>query len=191
MVSRSFGKPKAKGPLMDVPSLVMSVSLLVVILGIVYWRRGGVGVGEGFTKSGGLLFQGAPNLIVGFLVAGFISALLPATLAGTWMGEGSGAKGLWMGTLAGMVTPGGPMAQFPILASLAQKGAGIGPMTAYFAAWSLLGLHRAFVWEAPFLGWRFVVARMTACFLFPPIMGWIARGVALALGSSHRIRLDP
>lgn len=173
---------------MDVPSLLISALLFLAILGIAYARRGREGVGEGFSKSWDLFFRAGPNLVFGLLIAGFFSALLSEKLAAAWMGEGSGAKGLCVGTLAGVLTPGGPFTHFPILAALAQKGAGVGPLTAYIAAWSLLGLHRILIWEAPFLGWRFVVARVTASIFFPPIMGWLAQAISYGQLSHPALR---
>jgi uncharacterized membrane protein YraQ (UPF0718 family) len=168
-------------PAMDRISLAMCVGVLFLLAGSIGWKKGGTAMAEGLRNSGELFLRGGPHLVLGFLIAGFLGVLVPDRLASRWMGEESGAKGLWVGTLAGVVTPGGPFTHFPILSSLAQKGAGVGPLTAYIAAWSLLGLHRTLIWEAPFLGWRFTFARMGACLLFPPLMGWLARGIASLL----------
>jgi hypothetical protein len=163
-------------------SWIISAVLLAVLVGVTGWQRGRTGLGEALGKSWGFLWKGGGNLALGFLMAGFLAVLLPERLASTWMGEDSGLRGLWVGTLAGVLTPGGPYSHFPILAALAQKGAGIGPLAAYIAAWSLLGIHRILFWEVPFLGWRFVIVRIVACLIFPPVMGGLARAGAELLG---------
>ena len=91
------------------------------------------------------------------------------------MGQGSGFKGIFIGTAIGAFTPGGPMINFPILASFYQTGIGIGPMVAFLTAWSLLGIHRIIMWELPFLGPQVVVVRLLASFLFPFLAGWFSQ----------------
>jgi uncharacterized membrane protein YraQ (UPF0718 family) len=123
----------------------------------------------------------APNLAIGFTLAGFLTLLVPQELIAKWLGEGAGTKGVFVGSLAGMLTPGGPFTHFPILASLMQKGAAIGPICAYIAAWALIGVHRIIIWEAPMLGWRFVAVRVAACVAVPPVVGLLAQIVASAV----------
>jgi uncharacterized membrane protein YraQ (UPF0718 family) len=173
---------------MDLASLVFSVILLLAMLGIALSTKGASGIREGVAKSADLFLRSAPQMALGFLIGGTLGILLPEKQTVAWLGADSGAKGLWVGTLAGALTPGGPFAHFPILASLSQKGAGIGPLAAYIAAWSLLGIHRVVLWEAPFLGWRFALARWGACLLFPPLLGWLANTLFVALGSRPPLR---
>lgn len=123
--------------------------------------------------SGAKLFLSVlPNLVLGFALAGFLHVLLPSELIVKLMGHESGIKGLFIGTLAGTLTPGGPFTHFPILASFLAKGAGVGPVCAYIAAWALLGLNRFLVWELPILGSQIALARLASSVWFPPIIGW-------------------
>lgn len=150
------------------------MGVLVLVCAVAAFRHGGVArVGEALA-SGTQLFVGVlPNLVLGFALAGFLHVLLPGELISRWMGAGSGIKGLFIGTLAGTLTPGGPFTHFPILASFLSKGAGVGPVCAYIAAWALLGLNRFLVWELPILGPQVAVARLVASLWFPPLIGWI------------------
>ena len=120
------------------------------------------------------LFVGVlPNLLLGFALAGFLQVLLPSEVIVGLMGEQSGFKGLMIGTLAGTLTPGGPFTHFPILASFLAKGAAVGPVCAYVAAWALLGLNRFLIWELPILGSQIALARLCASVWFPPVIGWL------------------
>jgi len=131
-------------------------------------------------KGAGLLFwEVLPNLVAGFLLAGMVQVLLPRDLVAAYAGEDSGWTGLSIATLAGAMTPGGPFVQFPLVASLWKAGTGVGPITAYITAWSLMGFQRVLVWEAPFMGWRYVTARLLGSAAIPFITGiittWIFR----------------
>jgi uncharacterized membrane protein YraQ (UPF0718 family) len=155
--------------------LLIPAGLLVTLMIVAFMKRGAAGVGAGFAETGSLLWKVAPNLAIGFTLAGFLTLLVPQDLIARWLGEGAGAKGIFAGTIAGMLTPGGPFTHFPILASLMAKGAAVGPICSYIAAWALIGVHRIIIWEAPMLGWRFVVVRVAACVVFPPLAGFIAQ----------------
>ena len=64
-----------------------------------------------------------PSLVAGLLLASALRQLLsPDTLA-RWMGAESGIFGLFIATLVGTLSPGGPMAAFPLVLVLAGAGA--------------------------------------------------------------------
>lgn len=155
---------------------------LVLTCAVLAFRSGGVlRVGEAVTFSTKLFLSVLPNLLLGFALAGFLYVLLPSELIVRLMGEGSGLKGLFIGTLAGTLTPGGPFTHFPILASFLTKGAGVGPVCAYIAAWALLGLNRFLVWELPILGPQIALARLVSSAWVPPLIGWCGSIVYRAL----------
>lgn len=150
------------------------VGMLVLGCAVMAWRVGGPQrVGQALASGAGLFVGVLPNLLLGFALAGFLHVLLPAELISRWMGEGSGARGVWVGTVAGMLTPGGPFTHFPILASFLSKGAAVGPVCAYIAAWALIGLNRFFVWELPILGPNVALVRFAASMGLPPLVGWL------------------
>jgi uncharacterized membrane protein YraQ (UPF0718 family) len=114
-------------------------------------------------------------MIAAFVIAGLIQAVIPQEIIVRWMGKESGSKGIFIGMVLGTFTPGGPMMQFPIIASLYQLGIGIGPLVSYLTAWSLLGFQRLIMWEFPFLGVQVVLIRLAASILFPFIAGWLSK----------------
>ena len=148
---------------------------LIVVLSILAYQKGGWSkIGSALGQGGGLVLYVLPTLLLGFTLAGFVQVLLPSELIAKYMGQESGWKGLLIGAGAGCITPGGPFTHFPILAAFLSKGAGVGPVSAYVAAWALLGLQRFLVWELPILGSQFALARFSASLVFPVIIGWIA-----------------
>ena len=151
------------------------IGSLVVICAVIAWRTGGPSrITQALTSGSALFLSVLPNLLLGFALAGFLHVLLPSELISRWMGAGSGVGGLLIGTAAGMVTPGGPFTHFPILASFLSKGASVGPICAYIAAWALIGLNRFLVWELPILGPRIALVRFLASVWLPPLIGWMS-----------------
>lgn len=127
---------------------------------------------EGFQTAWGLFLFILPNLVVGLTLGGMIQVLMPRELLASWAGEDSGFTGLAIATVAGALTPGGPFVQFPLVASLWKAGTGVGPVTAYISAWSLLGFQRILVYEAPILGWRFALTRISVSLVLPILAGY-------------------
>lgn len=128
---------------------------------------------DGLSSGGQLLMATLPKMVFAFAVAGLIQVLVPADLISQWIGEGSGVRGLLIGTAAGALTPGGPFMHFPIVASLLHSGAGAGPIIAYLTAWSLLGLHRLVIWEVPLLGFEISLVRFAVSLALPPVVGLV------------------
>ncbi len=154
--------------------LLIPVSIMVVLIVIAVVKFGKRGAVDGFAGTGKLFLQVLPNLAIGFTIAGFLALLLPQDLVAGWIGPGSGTRGILVGSLAGMLTPGGPFTHFPILATLIGKGAAVGPVCAYITAWAVIGVHRILIWEAPILGWKFVLVRVVSSILLPPLVGFAA-----------------
>jgi uncharacterized membrane protein YraQ (UPF0718 family) len=151
---------------------VLIVGALVVAMSLVALAQGGPARAlDGYRTGAELALSVLPQVTLGFLLAGLITVVVPADLIGRWIGEGSGFGGVVIATVAGLLTPGGPFLQFPLVAALGRGGAGIGPLAAYLTAWSLLGLNRTIVWEIPLLGGTFTIARWAISIALPLIVG--------------------
>ncbi|MBD3391990.1 MAG: permease [Chitinivibrionales bacterium] len=118
-----------------------------------------------------------PLLVLAFLLAGLVQALLPGAQISSWIGEKSGLRGILLGTVAGALTPGGPFVSMPLAAGFLKAGAGMGTMVAFMTSWSLLGIHRMPL-ELGILGWRFMLVRILSTALFAPLAGLLAVVVA-------------
>jgi uncharacterized membrane protein YraQ (UPF0718 family) len=150
--------------------LILGVALIALVAVAVF--RGGAPLAlQGANEGVAILASVAPQLLLGFLLAGFITVLIPSDLVARLLGEESGLLGLVIATGAGMLTPGGPYLQFPLLAAIARSGAATGPVAAYLTAWSLLGANRALVWELPLLGSGFTAARWAVSIATPILIG--------------------
>ena len=157
---------------MDTPTIVM-IAAAVIMLIAVYWKSPDA-ASRGLHATGALILEITPRMIAAFVIAGLIQAVVPQEVILQWMGHGSGLRGILIGMTLGAVTPGGPMTHFPIVASLFKVGVGVGPLIAYLTSWSLLGVHRAIMWEIPFLGVKVVAVRIAVSFFFPFFAGWLA-----------------
>ncbi|HET6379836.1 MAG TPA: permease [candidate division Zixibacteria bacterium] len=153
------------------PSILILGTLVVVLLVVAVLVGGWSLAWRGMSSGGGLLLSVLPQLLLGFLLAGLITVLLPRDLLASVVGEESGLTGLVVATVAGLATPGGPFLQFPLVAALMQGGAGAGPVAAYLTAWSLLGWNRVLIWELPLLGPSFTVSRLVVTLLLPILVG--------------------
>lgn len=157
---------------MLIPTVVMAI-LAILLLSIGYSRGGGQHW-IGLRWAVQLLVQILPLLLFAFIVAGMIQALVPKELLSKWIGEKSGMRGIWIGTVAGGFSPGGPYVSLPIVAALMHSGASVGTLVAFLTGWSLWAIARLPM-EVGILGWRFTLIRLASTFFFPPIAGWIAQ----------------
>lgn len=157
-------------------AFLVMVAVLVVLLAIAYHRDPHL-VFDAAKAGGGLFFKIFPMLVLAFFVAGLVEVLLPRDLLLGWVGKESGLRGLFVGTVLGAITPGGPFIHFPIVASLFRAGADVGPLVAYVSAWALIGINRVIIYEIPLLGPEITFVRLGCSFMFPPLIGFLARVV--------------
>ena len=171
---------------MLIPTLIMG-ALAIVLLFVGYSKGQGQHL-LGMNMTLKMLLQIMPLLICAFIVAGMVQVLLPKDLISRWVGAEAGMRGIWIGTVAGGLTPGGPYISLPVVAGLMRTGAGVGTLVAFLTAWSLWSVARLPM-EIGLLGWRFTAIRLACTFVFPPIAGFLAhalfKSVALGSGAPH------
>jgi len=156
---------------MDTSTAVMTAAALLALVAV-YWKSPDAAQ-QSLNATGSLLLEITPRMIAAFTLAGLFQTVVPEELIVSWMGHGSGWRGLLIGMSLGGITPGGPMTHFPVIASLYKMGVGVGPLVAYLTAWSLFGLQRIIMWEIPFLGPKVVAIRFAVSFFFPFFAGWL------------------
>lgn len=157
---------------MLIPTIIMAV-LAIVLLAVGYSKGEGQHV-QGLRSGVKMIVEILPLLMFAFIVAGMVQVLLPQELLSRWIGEESGLKGIFIGTVAGGLTPGGPYVSLPLVAGLLKAGAGIGTVVAFLTAWSLWAVARLPM-ELGILGWKFTFVRLACTFFFPPIAGFLAQ----------------
>jgi uncharacterized membrane protein YraQ (UPF0718 family) len=128
---------------------------------------------EGWRAGLGSFARILPMLLFAFALSGLLQAIVPKETIALWLGEQSGWRGVWLGCLAGAVTPGGPATSFPVVAALFQAGAGVGTLVGFVTAWSLWAFARIPL-EVAFVGPRFAAIRLACTFFVPPIAGGLA-----------------
>ena len=70
-----------------------------------------------------LLWAILPRLIAALILTGMLQVLISPDLIERWLGRSAGHRGILIGFLAGILTPGGPMVSFPMMAVFLQSGA--------------------------------------------------------------------
>ncbi|MGD2161523.1 MAG: permease [Anaerolineales bacterium] len=146
--------------------------LIALVLVILAWRQSTEQLKLGVQIGWSTLKRTLPVLLLAFIIVGFVNALEPQSLVRTWIGPESGLQGVLIGTLAGLLLPGGPYVIFPLIATLYQSGAGLGPTLAMITSWATLALLSV-SFELPFMGWRFSLIRLGLGILIPLTVGFI------------------
>jgi uncharacterized membrane protein YraQ (UPF0718 family) len=108
-----------------------------------------------------------PRMVFGVIGAGFLAEVLPQQLIVSWLGPNSGITGVAIATLAGGLTPGGPVVGFAIGVTALKSGAGAPQVIAFVTAWSLYAIQRFVMWEIPVMEPRVVWLRAVASLPLP------------------------
>ena len=171
---------KNRNPLKDTSVLILLG--IAVMAGAICYAKGEKFFLWGVDASVSMTLDVLPKLGAAFLLAGFVEVLIPRDLIRKWIGDKSGLKGILIASLAGALTPGGPMTSFPLIAALYKLGADFSPLVAYLTAWELIAVQRIVIWEIPFMGIRFVLFRVLVSLVLPILAGMIARNLAMRFG---------
>lgn len=158
-------------------TLLVLVAVLGLLMAIAWWRGGEELVARGLSGGLALLASYVLMVAVSFLAAGFAEVLVPTEWVRQTLGADSGLRGLVIATAAGVITPAGPFVSMPVAAVMLRSGAGLGPVVAFLASWSLLALHRFIAWEVPILGFRTAALRYGTCVALPFVAGLLARAL--------------
>lgn len=160
--------------------LVFTLGLwaLVLLAAQRAWARRDGTLGHGIRLALGEFRTLLPRLAVGVIGAGFLARLLPGEAVQAWLGQGSGLTGIAIASLAGALTPGGPVVGFSLGSAALKAGAGLPQIVAFVTAWSLYTLQRMLVWELPIMPQRFVVTRVLVSLPLPLIAAGLAALVA-------------
>lgn len=108
-----------------------------------------------------------PRLGIGVIGSGYLAEVLPQDLIMRWLGPDSGLAGTALATLAGALTPGGPVVGFSIGATALKSGAGTPQVIAYSIAWALFAFPRIVLYELPTMPARVVWLRAAVSLPLP------------------------
>lgn len=169
----AYNAAMLRGGPFDVSFLILT-ALALVLAAVAYVRDPGLPA-AGARAGLSMLWFILPRLIPALILAGMLQVVIPPETVARYFGRQSGLSAITMASVAGVVTPGGPMVSVPLLVVLANSGMALGPLVAYMTAWSLFGMQRIIAWEAPLMGWHFVAVRVIPSLAFPIIAGWLVK----------------
>jgi len=148
--------------------------LVVCVLALLAALRGRALLNDG-TRDGMYEFiRLLPRIGIGVVGSGYIAEVLPKALMASWLGPESGLTGVLLATIAGALTPGGPVVGFSIGAAALKSGAGAPQVIAYSTAWALYAIHRLVMWEVPMMPARIVWLRAVVSLPLPFIAAVLA-----------------
>lgn len=156
--------------------ILFFTALLFVIalaLGTVAWRRGRPLFDKGLADARSQFMHLLPRLLIGILGSGFLAHLLPRETVLAWFGPNSGWTGTLLATIAGALTPGGPVVGYALGAAALKAGADFAQVIAYVTAWSLLTLNRMLTWEMPAMPMGLIAVRLIVSLPLPFLAAWL------------------
>jgi len=115
-----------------------------------------------------------PRVGAAVLIAAFLQILVPREIVSRLIGDKAGISSIFIATIVGIMTPGGPLTSFPIVIALYVAGANKGALVAYLSAWAMVGAQRILVWELPLMGPDFTLIRVGSSLILPVLAGTIA-----------------
>lgn len=154
------------------PAMLVLLGLALGLAIVAYLKDPGLpllGAKNGFSMLTFIL----PRMIPALMLAGLMQVLVPQEVVSRYFGRAGGFRAILIASVAGILTPGGPMISVPFMVALANSGAALPPLVAYMTSWSLFGMQRIIAWEAPLMGWHFVIARVVSSLAFPVLAGWL------------------
>src|SRR5437667_12487898 len=156
------------------PSALLLLAIAIILAIVAYIKDPGLpwlGAKTGFTMLGFIL----PRLVPALILAGLMQVLVPQEIVARHFGREGGLRGIVIAAFAGVLTPGGPMVTVPFMVALANSGAAMPPLVTYMTSWSLFGMQRIIAWEAPLMGWHFVLVRAVSSLAFPILAGYLVK----------------
>jgi uncharacterized membrane protein YraQ (UPF0718 family) len=154
------------------PSTLILAALAVILAVVAYFKDPGLPL-MGAKNGLSLLWFILPRLVPALILAGLMQVLIPQEVVSRYFGRAGGLRAIFIASLAGVLTPGGPMVTVPLMVALANSGAALPSLVAYMTSWSLFGMQRIISWEAPLMGWKFVGVRVVVSLAFPVLAGWL------------------
>lgn len=126
---------------------------------------------EAFAGVLRMTFTNGPRLLIALISAGLFAELLPEDTVRQYLGDTSGLQGVALGTMLGVLTPGGAFVSFALAAGAMHAGATPPAMVAYLTAWSLFALTKVIAEELAFLGPKFLAKRVLVTLPIPLVTG--------------------
>ena len=121
-----------------------------------------------------MVTNNTPRVMVALISAGLFAELLPEEIVRQYLGDTSGFRGVLLGTVLGIITPGGAFVSFALAAGAMSAGATAPAIMAYLCSWALFAVTKVITEELAFLGPRFILTRAAFSIPIPLIVGGLA-----------------
>lgn len=167
-------------------SFLVFCGLAVAAAGAVWWLKGPQAFEHSIAESLELLWFILPRVGAAMIIAAFLQVMVPREVIARLIGDKAGVRSVVIATVAGVLTPGGPLTCFPIVVALKASGANSGALVAYILSWAMMGMQRIFVWELPLMGPDFTMLRVAASAVLPIVAGLIALRLPIGLSPPDR-----
>jgi len=105
------------------------------------------------------------------IIMGIFSVFISNEMVVKYLGKSSGVKGVIVSVFLGMLPTGPLYVAFPIASSLMKKGAKISNIILFLSSWACIKLPQELA-ELQFLGFEFMITRLTLTIIFVLIMGF-------------------
>ena len=155
-----------------IPAYIVLFVMVTSLLVVAYRRKDG-SVKKGVKGGMKTLWSLIPILVAAFLLAGLLPQAISPEVIQSWLGDESGIRGILIGSLAGMLIPGGPYVAFPLINSVYTAGASLSTAIAFVTGWAVLSIGRI-PFEISFMGPKFTLIRLSIVIFMPPLAGLIA-----------------
>ncbi|WP_457567276.1 permease [Desulfurobacterium sp.] len=103
------------------------------------------------------------------ILMGLFAVFIPEDMIVKHLGETAGLKAIVLGILMGTLPTGPLYVAFPMASALLKKGARISCVVAFLSAWACIKIPQELV-ELQFLGFKFMMARLTLTVIFVTLM---------------------
>lgn len=170
--------------MMDVSTWIL-LGLTLLVLGAAFARQPSL-AGDGVRSGARLLLSVAPELLLGFVLAGLLDVLVPAAALQRWLGAETSSRGIGLAWALGLLLPGGPYVLFPMAAQLFRAGVAPAAIITLVTAKTLVSPIRMLTYEAPVLGWRMTLSRLLPAILLPPLVGFLGGALYRVLAAGPR-----
>ena len=104
------------------------------------------------------------------ILMGLFAVYVPDKLVVKYLGKATGIKGMLIAIFLGTLPTGPLYVAFPLVAIWIKKGASISNIIVFLSAWACIKIPQEII-EFQFLGFKFMLLRLTLTIIFVMIMG--------------------
>lgn len=117
------------------------------------------------------------------LLLGLLETWLPPSTIENYLGNRSGAKGMFLSVLLGSVAAGPLFTAFPVAASIGNRGGRVANIAIFLGAWATIKVPML-IMESHFLGMKFSLLRLAITLPFIILIGIVTENLSSS-GRDH------